>query len=305
MNYFEKFEYYLEVIKNYSKHTVINYLKDLEDFDNFLKTEELAEDVLGARRPRLARNYLSHLDDEGYSEKSVARKISSLRTFYSYMIKEKMIDVNIFEGVETPKIPKRLPRIISDNDINYLFEAIDTSTLLGKRNYLILELLFSTGIRASELTTIELKDIQINREQILIHGKGAKDRYVPLHPMLIEQIKEYLTFVRPKLISKSDEDSNNLLLNYRGTSLTVRGVQLIVKKILKDADETYHITPHMLRHSFATTMLNHGADLRVVQELLGHEHLKSTQIYTEVSNEVLKKKYNQMNPRVMKDDKDR
>ncbi|HKL95545.1 MAG TPA: site-specific tyrosine recombinase/integron integrase [Haploplasma sp.] len=305
MNYFEKFEYYLEVIKNYSKHTVTNYLRDLEDFDNFLKIEELAENVLGARRPRLARNYLSHLDDEGYSEKSVARKISSLRTFYGYMIKEELIDVNIFEGVETPKIPKRLPRIISDNDINYLFEAIDTTTLLGKRNYLILELLFSTGIRASELTTIQLKDIQINREQILIHGKGGKDRYVPLHPMLIEQIKEYLTDVRPKLISKSDEESNNLLLNYRGTSLTVRGVQLIVKKILKDANETYHITPHMLRHSFATTMLNHGADLRVVQELLGHEHLKSTQIYTEVSNEVLKKKYNQMNPRVMKDDKDR
>lgn len=305
MTYLDKFKNYLTTIKDYSENTVLSYIKDLNDFDDFLKKEELAPDALCATRPRLARYYLTYLEKEGFSSKSVARKISSLRTFYTYMIKENEIDVNIFEAIETPKIPKRLPRVISDTDIEHLFKSIDTETILGERNYLILEMLFSLGLRASELTNIKIKDILINRNQLLVHGKGSKDRYLPLHDNLIELIKDYLTDVRPKLVAKSDNDCDNLFLNYRGTCLTSRGLQLIIKKILNDAGETYKISPHMLRHSFATTMLDHGADLRVVQELLGHEHLKSTQIYTEISNNVLKEKYNTLHPRMVKNEKDR
>lgn len=305
MSYFDKFHYYLEVTKNYSNNTIISYMKDLEDFDNFLQKEELAQNAIEAKRERLARHYMSYLEDLGFSKKSVARKISSLRTFYNQMIKEKLTDVNIFESIEVPKPPKRLPKIISDNEINYLFDAIDQSTLLGMRNYLILDMLFSCGLRASEITGIEIKDLQINRKQLLVHGKGSKDRYVPLHDNLINNTQKYLTDIRPKLIAKSDYETQILFLNYRGEDLTNRGLQLILKKILSDANETYRITPHMLRHSFATTMLNHGADLRVVQELLGHEHLKSTQIYTEVSNEIMKDKFAKMHPRMIKDEEDR
>lgn len=305
MDYFEKFKYYLETIKNYSEHTVSNYLVDLNDFNNFIISNELAEDLIGANRPRLARHYLAYLEEENYSEKSVARKVSSLRTFYSYMISENLIDVNIFENLETPKIPKRLPKVLTDNEISILFDSIDRTTLLGRRNYLILELLFSLGLRASELVNVEIKDLNLSRKQILIHGKGDKDRYLPLHDNLIIKIQNYLNDVRPRLIAKSDLNNEKLLLNYRGENLTSRGVRTILDKILKDANETYHISPHMLRHSFATTLLNHGADLRAVQELLGHSHLKSTQIYTEVSNKTLIEKYNKLHPRGDKNEKDK
>ncbi|HHT55342.1 MAG TPA: tyrosine recombinase [Acholeplasma sp.] len=305
MNYFEMFEHYLSTIKNYSKNTTTSYLKDLEDFNNFILSEGLAENLESAVRPRLARHYLAHLEENNYSKKTVARKISSLRTFYNYLISENIVDTNIFETIETPKIPKRLPKVLSDNEINYLFKAINQNTILGARNYLILELLFSCGLRASELTNIEIKDLQISRKQILIHGKGSKDRFVPIHDNLVELLQDYLTNIRPKLIAKSDSNNEKLLLNYRGENLTVRGVQKILQKILNDANETYHISPHMLRHSFATTLLNHGADLRVVQELLGHEHLKSTQIYTEVSNKTLKEKYDKLHPRSNNKDEDR
>lgn len=297
MDYFNYFENYLKTIKDYSDYTVTNYLKDLNDFNNFILSNELASGLDGANRPRLARHYLAYLDEEDYSQKSIARKISSLRTFYSLLVKEKIMDINIFENLELPKIPKRLPKVLTENEIHYLFKGIDTNTLLGQRNYLILELLFSLGLRASEMTNLEIKDLYLNRKQILIHGKGSKDRYLPLHNNLIEQISNYLTNVRPKLISKSDENNDKLLLNYRGENLTNRGLRTILEKILKDANETYNISPHMLRHSFATTMLNHGADLRVVQELLGHSHLKSTQIYTEVANKTLIEKYNKFHPR--------
>src|SRR5690554_638608 len=208
MNYFEMFEHYLSTIKNYSKNTIISYLKDLEDFNNFILGEGLAENLEQATRPRLARHYLAYLEENNYSKKSIARKISSLRTFYNYLISEKHVDTNIFETIETPKTPKRLPKILSDNEINYLFKAIDQNTLLGARNYLILELLFSCGLRASELTSIEIKDLQIARKQILIHGKGSKDRFVPIHNNLVSLLQIYLTNIRTKLIAKS-EDNND------------------------------------------------------------------------------------------------
>lgn len=297
MEFFEKFEHYLSTIKNYSPNTVKSYLKDLKDFEDFIVREELAEDLGRVDRVRIARHYLAYLEEENYSKKSISRKISGLRTFYNLLLNENLIETNVFDAIEAPKIPKRLPKVLSENEINYLFKSINQDTLLGARNYLILDLLFSCGLRASELTDIELKDLQINRRQILIHGKGSKDRFVPIHDNLIQNITNYLTNIRPKLVSKSDANNNKLLLNYKGENLTVRGLQIILDKVLKDANETFHISPHMLRHSFATALLNNGADLRVVQELLGHEHLKSTQIYTEVSTQTLKEKYNKLHPR--------
>lgn len=302
MDYLVKYEDYLRTIKNYSNNTIISYLKDIEDFNNFIKNEELAPNLLEVTRPRLARHYLAYLNDNDYHQKSVARKISSLRNFYKYLISEKLIDVNIFENLETPKIPKRLPKTITDKEIDYMFKSINTNKLLGKRNYLILEMLFSLGLRASELTGIEIKDLDLSRKQLLVHGKGSKDRYLPLHDNLVNELKNYLQVTRIKLLTKASKPNNYLLLNYRGEPLQVRGLQKILNKILSDTGETYKITPHMLRHSFATTLLNNGADLRVVQELLGHEHLKSTQIYTEVSNKVLQEKFNKLHPRGKKDD---
>lgn len=302
MDVLQAFKNHLLVEKNYADNTAINYLLDVKDFSDFIIREELAEDLLGVRRERLARHYLSYLEEHGYARKTIARKISSLRVFYTYLVNQKIIDINVFETLETPKIPKKLPKIIQDDEIEHLFQAIDRLKPLGFRNYLILDLLFSCGLRASELTQMSIRDIQLEREQILIHGKGSKDRYVPLHHKLINDMKHYLTYTRPILLSKGhDIHTEYVFINYKGSPLSVRGLQLIIKQLIKEAGETYQLHPHMLRHAFATTLLNHGADLRVVQELLGHEHLKSTQIYTHVSSESMKEAYKKTHPRMVKD----
>lgn len=301
MNYIDDFKNYLMIEKNYAENTIVSYLKDIHDFQSFIEREELASDLLDVTRERLGRHFLSYLDENKYAKKSIARKISSLRTFYDYLISNQLIDINIFTTLETPKIPKKLPQIISDEEIEMLFKSIDRFKSLGFRNYVLLDLLFSCGLRASELTEMTIKDIQLDREQILIHGKGSKDRFVPLTDKLIVDLKHYLTYTRPILLSKGSSSFElRVFINYKGTPLTVRGLQLILKQIIIKSGETFKIHPHMLRHAFATTLLNHGADLRVVQELLGHEHLKSTQIYTHVSSEVLKEKYKTAHPRMVK-----
>lgn len=292
---------YLTNEKNYSKHTVISYERDLRDFEAFILNEELAPDLLSVRRERLGRHFLSYLDERGLSKSSVARKISALRTFYDYLLKRGDIDINIFKNLDVPKIPKKLPHMIDDQEINMLFQSIDQTKPLGFRNYVIFDLLYSCGLRASELIGLTLKDIQLSAKQLLIHGKGSKDRYVPLHDKLVAELKKYLTYMRPVLLAKGhDTTLTQVFLNYRGGPLTVRGLQLILKKIIEQSGETFKIHPHMLRHAFATTLLNHGADLRVVQELLGHAHLKSTQIYTHVSSESIRKSYRDKHPRMVK-----
>lgn len=298
MDILSDYKDYLTIEKNFSKHTTISYINDVRGFENFILNEGLAKDLLGAKRPRLARNYISYLDNQNYHKKTIARKLSSLKNFYNYLVFKKLIEDNIFDDIKAPKVPKNLPHIIDDEAIKYLFDSLDTSTPLGYRNLVILDLLYSTGMRASELVNLEIKDIYLSSAQILVHGKGGKDRYIILHKTLIEEIKHYLSFIRVTLLSKGDNtNEKKLFINYKGGPLTVRGLRVILNQIIKDSGETYMIHPHMLRHAFATTMLNHGADLRVVQELLGHEHLKSTQIYTHVSKEQIKEKYMQAHPR--------
>lgn len=301
MDYLDDFLNELKTQKNYSIHTIEGYQRDILDFHAFITHEELASSLLDATRERLARHFISHLDEKNLTSKTISRKISALRTFYHYLMVKHLIDINIFEHIETPKIPKKLPQIIQDEEIEMIFKSIDRYKPLGFRNYVMIDLLFSAGLRASELVNMTIKDLMLEQEQILIHGKGSKDRYVPLHKRLVEDLRHYLTYIRPILLSKgSNIHTLFVFINYKGGHLTVRGLQLILKQVIKQSGETYKIHPHMLRHAFATTLLNHGADLRVVQELLGHEHLKSTQIYTHVSSETIKEKYKDTHPRMIK-----
>ncbi|HHT98667.1 MAG TPA: tyrosine-type recombinase/integrase [Acholeplasma sp.] len=302
----ELFKNFLEIEKNYSEHTITSYVKDVFDFEQFILKEEFAPSLLEVKRKRLADYYLSHLDEQKLSKKSIVRKISALRTFYNFLMLKGYIDINIFDKIETPKVSRRLPKILEDDEIMMLFKSINRNTPLGFRNYIILDLLFSSGLRASELCQMEVKDLKLNQRQILIHGKGSKDRYVPIHLELEKDLRQYLTYTRPILLAKGPMTNNDyVFINYRGTQLTERGLRVILKKIISDSGETYKIHPHMLRHAFATTLLNHGADLRVVQELLGHEHLKSTQVYTHVSTEVLKEKFAKASTRMQRNEKDR
>ncbi len=297
-----RFKEYLESIKNYSPNTVLAYIEDVLDLKKFVDEFQLAFDLCSFQKERHARNFIGHLDAKGISKTSISRKISSLRTFYDFLVSEGLAKENPFKYLSMPKVDKKLPHEIKLDEIEMMFKSIKTDTPLGIRNYLIVELLYSCGLRVSELCSLEIRHIDFSANQLLVeHGKGAKDRYVPLHNGVIKALRDYLTLARSQLLAHSEDVNNRILLiNYKGTSLTPRGVRIILNKIIDDCHETFKITPHMLRHSFATHLLDNGADLRSVQELLGHEKLQTTTIYTHVSKENIKEVYKLAHPRAKK-----
>lgn len=286
------FRNYIESERRYSENTIISYLEDLNALINFLDTEQFGD--LMTVSPRIARFFTATLHDR-YKPKTIARKISSIRSFYSFLVKDDVLEVNPFMDVELPKKEKKLPKFIYPEEIEHLFESIDQSTVLGKRNYLILEFLYGTGARVTELCDVKLKDINYYENNILLHGKGKKDRIVPLHTRLVKEMSDYVLTTRNDLLKHNE--SKHLFLNNKGVNITSRGIRMVINKILVDSGESLKISPHTLRHTFATHLLNNGADLRTVQELLGHEHLSSTQIYTKVSNEKLRESYMSAHPR--------
>lgn len=290
------FKDYLKSEKGYSEHTVSSYIDDIYTLVHFLDNEQFG-DLLTVSQ-RIARFYIATLH-ENYSPTSIARKISSLRSLYNFLIKDGLIKDNPFSEVELPKKEKKLPKFIYPDEISSILDTIELDKPADKRNKLILEFLYGTGVRVSELSNIKLTDIDYSQNLVLIHGKGSKDRYVPIHDNLLREIQEYIITTRNQFI-KNNVDNKSLFLNYRGTTLTPRGVRLIINNVLEKSGETLKISPHTLRHSFATHLLNAGADLRSVQELLGHEHLSSTQIYTKVTKEKLKEQYMNAHPRAKK-----
>ncbi len=294
------FTEYLESI-NKSVHTINSYANDALNLMEFLSSEGLGslEDV----NDTLARYYIGFLSDKNYTNKTIARKISSARTLYEFMRKNGIVQANPFKSVVIPKQEKKNPKFIYEDEIETLFSHIDTSTTIGLRNMAILEVLYGCGLRVSELCELKMVDIDYYQNVILVHGKGSKDRYVPMHKKVIESIKNYEMYARNDLLSKGEDYLiEELFLNYKGTPLTARGVRKVLNKIIENAGQegNLNITPHTLRHTFATHLLNNGADLRTVQELLGHEHLSSTQIYTHVSKEQLKSEYMKKHPRSRK-----
>jgi len=300
MDYLSEFEDYLKFERNYSPNTIKAYVKDISEFKAWFKKEGFAKDYVDIKRKRTCDYYIAYLRSKNgrfsdkQTSKTISRKLSSLRSFYAFLKLKQYIEENIFEVVESPKIEKTLPKHLENNEINLLFESIRRTTPLGNRNYLILDLLYSLGLRASEIINININDLNFFRKQIKIFGKGSKERILPLHDELVKELKEYITLYRPMLLSKAEDTNNNiLLLNKNGDSLGVRGLRKILNNIVDKAGEMFKIHPHMLRHSFATELLNAGADLRVIQELLGHETIKTTQKYTAVSNQTLFKKYNE------------
>lgn len=292
-----KYHNYLEVEKNYSTYTVQGYFKDINDFKQFLENENYGN-LLKISSENISRYYISHLVNSGYSKKSIARKISSLRAFYRYLTVENILEKSYFENVETPKIDKQLPKFLYQNEIEMIFNSIDKTTSIGKRDYALLELLYGSGLRVSEICSITQKNLDFPNEMIKVYGKGSKERYVPMNKRTIDALKEYLYLGRPSLISKNElEAPNELFVNHHGGPLTPRGVRVILDKIIDATKELGHIYPHMIRHTFATHLLDGGADLRSVQTMLGHENLSTTQIYTHVSKEQIKESYMHNHPR--------
>lgn len=293
---------YLTGIKGYSDNTIRAYLHDIEDFASFIHSEKLAQSVCTVRNSRIAKNYHSYLNSQKEKASTVNRRMSSLRAFYQFLVREHVLDTNIFDEIKNDKVPERLPKVLTDDEIKMMFSSIDRNTALGYRNVVILEILYGCGLRVSELCGLSIRDVDFSNNSIYVRaGKGSKDRIVLMYQELAEHIKHYISYERIELLRKSnDPNDRTLLLNKNGTPLTTRGVRVILNSIINKMGETFKITPHMLRHSFATSMLNGGADLKSVQDLLGHESISTTRIYTHVSTEKINKTYFESFPRAKK-----
>ena len=288
---------YLQIEKNYSKYTIVCYEQDINLFVEFLN-EESIEGIQHVTYSDV-RLFLTKLYEKSYSKRSVARKISSLRSFYRFLLREKLVKENPFTLVSLPKKEHKNPNFLYQEEMEQLFEASDLSEPLGHRDQAILEVLYATGIRVSECAKIHLSDIDFSMQIILVHGKGNKQRYVPFGNYAKKALEIYIEDGRKKLLQKASSDMNTkvLFLNHRGGPLTMRGIRLVMDRLVKKTSQTTRISPHTLRHTFATHLLNEGADLRTVQELLGHEHLSTTQIYTHVTKDRLRTVYMNHHPR--------
>ena len=287
----DKFYSYLDG-KNYSPNTISSYKKDLEQFKSFCKNKSIESIDY-----QFIRAYLSFLYDKKYTSKSVSRHISSLKSFFKFLLRNEYINKNPMLLISTPKVEKKLPNYINYNDLETILSIPDRNTPLGLRNALILELLYSSGVRVSELVNIKLKDIDFNNNRILIFGKGSKERYVLYGSVCSKLLEEYLYKSRGVLT----KDSEYLLVNKFGNKITDRAIRMIIEDVIKQSCLKLKVSPHTFRHTFATHLLNEGADLKIVQELLGHENIATTGIYTHVSNEHLKEVYYKAHPRAKKE----
>ncbi len=283
---------HLKYEKKYSKHTVLNYQDDLVEYFFYLDREHIEYRDL---RYEDIRFYLMYLKDEkNNTNSSMDRKLSSLRGYYKYLANSNIVNSNPFSLVSGPKKEKKLPRYFEYNELEELFEVPDLRKPLGQRDRLILEMLYATGVRVSELVNIKVKDINQSMKNILILGKGNKERIVEYG----EYCEEYLNmYLNDGYFRLNVHNSEYLFLNNDGNQLTDRGVRFILDKIIEKTSIEKKISPHMIRHSFATHLLNNGCSLLSVQKLLGHESIKATQVYTHVSTDRLKEVYRNSFPR--------
>ena len=287
----EQFMDFLKYQRNYSDYTITSYKDDLEIYNKYLILNGL--DYKSIEYSDI-RYYLKYLKEQrGEKNSSICRNLSALRTFYNYLLTSNITKTNPFVYVNGPKKEKRLPRYFEYNELEELFNQPDLKTPFGQRNRLILEMLYATGVRVGELVNIKVKDINQTEKTILILGKGNKERMAHYGEYAAEILNLYLQDGYKKL-NKNKLDY--LFLNNKHTKLTERGVRDILDSIIKQTNLNKHISPHMLRHSFATHLLDNGADIRVVQELLGHSSLSTTQIYTHVTTAQLVKAYKKAHP---------
>lgn len=286
--------YMLKVERHFSEHTLKSYHDDLEQFNDFLNQEHLS---LANFEYKDARNYLSFLYSKNLKRTSVSRKISTLRSFYEYWMVQDESVINPFIQLVHPKKEQYLPHFFYEEEMEALFKTVDKDLKKGLRDRVILELLYATGIRVSELVNIKEQDLDMNLPGVKVLGKGGKERFIPFGEFCKQSIEHYLEAFSPKKGTEHDY----LLVNMNGAPITERGIRYVLNDVVKRTAGVTDIHPHKLRHTFATHMLNQGADLRTVQSLLGHVNLSTTGRYTHVTNEQLKKVYLNAHPRAKKE----
>lgn len=275
----DKFLFFLKVELNYSELTIKSYQLDLTDFFGYIESKKI--NYLSITNHDV-RGYLKYLDSCNLKNSTISRRISTLRTFYNYLVDENIVENNVFHNVRNPKLEKKLPNYLNYNEMEELLESIDISTTEGLEKRLLIEMFYSTGCRVSEMINVKISDIDFTNKTIRIMGKGSKERIVYFGDYASKYLDNYLSKV------KCDK---YLFTNKKGEKLTINEVEQIVKDIMKHISIKTHVTPHTLRHTFATHLLNNGADIKTVQELLGHANLSTTGIYTHVSSDRLKDIY--------------
>lgn len=292
----DKFVDYLIVNRHYSEDTKKSYL---EDIDNFVKSLDENGGFKGFTDVDRfdVETYLTYVDEHHYSEETIARRMSSLRSFYNFLVKNDFVSQNPFELVQLRRKGRKLPRFFYEKEMDQLFKAVQGSDILSLRNSALLELLYATGMRVSECANLTLSQLDFNNGIVLIHGKGDKDRYVPFGEYAQKALHKYLDNSRKQLMDKYQQQHDFVFVNNRGKQITSRGIEYILDQIIKKTSLTADIHPHMIRHTFATHLLDNGADLRTVQEMLGHSSLSTTQIYTHVTMDHLQKDYKKYFPR--------
>jgi integrase/recombinase XerC len=289
----ERFLTYLRAGRNASPYTVKNYRNDIGQFLDYCRARGVGSIEQVDRL--LLRAYLAELDAAGYVKASIARRMAELRSFGDFLVREDVLERNPFRTVGAPRIPKRLPQYLTTAELEVLLSVPDTSTPLGLRNRAIIEVLYAAGLRVSELVGLNVTDVDLAQAQVRVVGKGGKERIGLLGRPAVRAVSAYLNGGRPELLGQ--RPTGALWLNHRGGRLTVRGVALVLDKAGRQAGIRTPVTPHVLRHTFATHLLDGGADLRVVQELLGHANLVTTQIYTHVSQSRAREVYLGAHPR--------
>ena len=289
----KEYEQHLLAIRQLANPTVRNYMNDLAAFMEFLAENDRIEKVLSPDRRRL-RSYLAWLANRKYAKASISRKLTALRTFFGWMQETGRAESNETDMVSAPKQPRTLPYVVAESEIERLLDAPDTSTTLGLRDRALLEMIYASGVRVSEVNAMSLADVESRSRECRVFGKGSKQRIVLLGSSAVHWLTNYIAHSRPKLATRQSGDA--MFLNNLGGRLSERGIQSVVKKhaLAAGLDSVFHT--HNLRHSFATHLLNGGADLRVVQDLLGHESPSTTQVYTHVSAEQARKVYLNAHP---------
>jgi integrase/recombinase XerC len=284
---------YLEAERHSSKYTIRNYTQDLRHFLKFLNTENVA--TLDMVDRHLLRRYIASLQEQGFEKSSVSRKLSAIRSFYNYLVQLNLLSVNPILVISAPKLDKRLPAFLSSDEVIRLLDMPDTSTPKGQRDKAVLEILYASGLRVSEIASLNLGNMNLETREILVWGKGSKERMTLIGEPAAAAIDRYLREGRRQLLGNSKGDA--LFVNRYGRRLSQRSIQKAISRYAIAAGIDKRVFPHMMRHSFATHLLDGGADLRVVQELLGHANLSTTQIYTHVTQSRIRTVYLSAHPR--------
>ena len=286
---------FLRIEKNLSSNTIEAYQRDLKRYLHFLEIDEGINDLNTIKQKHI-RKYVRILNDVHLSATSINRAFSSIRSFHNYLSGEDIVKSNPVLLLDTPKVPRKLPNVLSPQEIDNILGAVDITNKLGIRDLAILEILYSGGLRVSELCDLKLTDVLLDAEMLRVTGKGNKQRLVPLGPRAIKCIDQYFRLVRPSFARKNQNDGK-IFLSRNGKPLTRMMVWLLIKKYVALTDIKKDISPHTFRHSFATHLLEGGADLRAVQEMLGHSDISTTQIYTHLDKEYLKEVHRTFHPR--------